>query len=145
MVNISLLRVKKGLGFAEQCGDSLTRVVLDADTLKIIYRSALRPRNLKDPNKRLVAVGGEEDHQPHSKHTTYMPDGKHIIPVTEVCHLGHFWRSYGRCVTSGSPIGLLVGTLRRQTDQATPRKNLPSCMFLEVLWLLQCLEHLQDV
>ena len=25
--------------------------------------------------------------------------------VTEVCHLGHFWLSYGRCATSGSPMG----------------------------------------
>ena len=64
------------VGFAEHCGDSLTHMVLDADTLKIVYRSALRLRTLKDPNKRLVAVGGEEDHQPHSKHTTYMLDGE---------------------------------------------------------------------
>ena len=32
--------------------------------------------------------------------------------VTEVCHLGHFWLSYGRCVMSGSPNGLLVGPSR---------------------------------
>ena len=55
------------VGFAEHCGDSLTHIVLDADTLKIIYRYSIRPRTLKNPNQRLVDVGGEEDHQPHSK------------------------------------------------------------------------------
>ena len=65
--------------FAEHCGDSLTHMVPDADTLKINYRSALRPRTLKEPNKRLVDAGGEEDHQPHSKdlkHPTSLPDGE---------------------------------------------------------------------
>ena len=55
------------VGFAEHCGDSLTHMVLDADTFKIIYRSATKPRTLKNPNKRLVEAGREEDHQPHSK------------------------------------------------------------------------------
>ena len=55
------------VGFAEHCGDSLTHMVLDADTLKIIYRSAIRPSTLKNPNQRLVDAGWEEDHQPHSK------------------------------------------------------------------------------
>ena len=41
------------VGFAEHCGDSLTHVVLDADTLKIIYCSAIRPRTLKNPNQKL--------------------------------------------------------------------------------------------
>ena len=65
------------VGFAEHCGDSLTHMVLDAETFKIIYRSALRPRSPKDPNKRLVDVGGEEHNQPHSKptqHPTPVPD-----------------------------------------------------------------------
>ena len=44
--------------FAEHCGDSLTHKVLDAETLRIIDRSALRPRMLKNPNKRLVDDGG---------------------------------------------------------------------------------------
>ena len=55
------------VGFAEHCGDSLPHMVLDVDTLKIIYRSAIRHRTLKNPNQRLVDAGGEEDHQPHSK------------------------------------------------------------------------------
>ena len=48
-------------------GDSLTHMVLDSDPLKIIYCSAIRPRTLKNPNQRIVAAEGEEDHQPHSK------------------------------------------------------------------------------
>ena len=65
------------LGFAEHCGDSLTHKILDAETLRIIHRSALRPRTLKDSNKRFVDDGGEEDHQPHSKpikHPTSLPN-----------------------------------------------------------------------
>ena len=65
------------VGFAEHCGDSLTHKVLDAETIRIIHRSALRPRTLKNPNKRLVDDGGEEDHQPHSKpikHPTSLPN-----------------------------------------------------------------------
>ena len=50
-------------------------MVLDADTLKIIYRSAIRPRTLKNPNQRLVDAGGEEDHQPHSTHLKHSTDG----------------------------------------------------------------------
>ena len=59
------------VGFAEHYGDSLTHMVLDAVTLKVIYRSALRPRTPKDPNQRLVDAGGEEDHQPHEKPTKH--------------------------------------------------------------------------
>ena len=55
------------VGFAEHYGDSLTHMVLEADTLKIIYRSAIRLRTRKNPNQRLVDAGGEEDHQPHPK------------------------------------------------------------------------------
>ena len=72
------------VGFAEHYGDSLTHMVLDAVTLKIIYRSALRPRTPKDPNKRLVDAGGEEDHQPHEKPTTHptpVPNGEKSAQV----------------------------------------------------------------
>ena len=59
-------------------------MLLDAVTLKIIYRSALRPRTPKDPNKRLVDAGGEEDHQPHekpTKHLTPVPNGEKPAPL----------------------------------------------------------------
>ena len=79
------------VGFAEHCGDSLTYMVLDAETLKIIYRSPLRPRTLKDPIKRVVDSGGEEDHQPHSKptkHPTLLPDGgKSDQPYTPTVYI----------------------------------------------------------
>ena len=58
-------------------------MVLDAVTNKIIYRSVLRPRTPKDPNKRLVDAGGEEDHQPHetpTKHLTPVPNGEKPDP-----------------------------------------------------------------
>ena len=74
------------VGLAEHCGDSLTHMVLWADTFEVIYRSAIRPRTLKNPNQRLVEVGGEEDHQPHSKslkHLTSSIDvGKPTKPDT---------------------------------------------------------------
>ena len=53
-------------------------MVLDVDTLMFIYRSAIRPRTLKNANQRLADAGGEEDHQPHSKtlkHPTTSSDG----------------------------------------------------------------------
>ena len=42
------------VGFAENCGDSLTHMILDADSLKIIYTSAIRPRTPKNPNERIA-------------------------------------------------------------------------------------------
>ena len=71
------------VGFAKHCGDSLTNMVLDAVTNKIIYRSALRPRTLNDPNKRLVDAGGEADHQPHknpTKHPTLVSNWEKSAP-----------------------------------------------------------------
>ena len=66
-------------------------MVLDAETFKIIYRSALRTRSPKDPNKRLVDAGGEEDHQPHSKptkHPTLVPDDeKSAQPATPTVYI----------------------------------------------------------
>ena len=66
-------RAGSWVGFAEHCGDSLTHMVLDAVTNKIIYRNALRPRTPKDPNKRLVDAGGEEDHQPKKNPLNIQP------------------------------------------------------------------------
>ena len=44
------------VGFAEHCGDCLTHMVLDVDTLKIIYRSAIRTRTLKISIKGLLML-----------------------------------------------------------------------------------------
>ena len=75
MISTSPLKVKKEQPSGLNCGDSLTHMVLHADTLKIIYRSAIRPRALKNPDQRSVDAGGEEDHQPHSKPLKHPTDG----------------------------------------------------------------------
>ena len=48
------------VGFPEHCGDSLTHMVLDAETLKLIYGSALWPRSPKDPIKGLLMLEGRK-------------------------------------------------------------------------------------
>ena len=47
------------VGFGEHCGDSMTHKILDHDTQKIIYRSAVRPKKSSTPNHRLAPHGGE--------------------------------------------------------------------------------------
>ena len=34
-------------------------------------------------------------------------------PIAEVCHMAHFWVSYGRCTMPGSPMGRSEGLSRR--------------------------------
>ena len=63
---------------------SIIHKVLDAKTLKIIHRSALRHRALKNPNKRLVDDGGEEDHQPHEKPTKHPTPGPSDTPTVYI-------------------------------------------------------------
>ena len=80
------------VGFDEHCGDSLTHLVLDAVTLKIMYRSALRPRTPKDPNKWIVDAGGEEDHQPHetpTKHPTPVKKGRSQLHQTLLLYISN--------------------------------------------------------
>ena len=47
------------IGFGEHCGDAMTHKILDHDTQKIIYRSAVRPKKSSTPNHRLAPHGGE--------------------------------------------------------------------------------------
>ena len=47
------------VGFGEHCGDAMTHKILDHDTEKIIYRSAVRPKKSSTPNHRLGPHGGE--------------------------------------------------------------------------------------
>ena len=54
------------VGFAKHHVDSLTHMVLDTDTLKIIYHSAIRPRTLKILIKGLLQLGGGRS-SAHSK------------------------------------------------------------------------------
>ena len=45
--------------FGEHCGDAMTHKILDRDTQKLIYRSAVRPKKSSTPNYRLAPHGGE--------------------------------------------------------------------------------------
>ena len=45
--------------FGEHCGDAMTHKILDHDTQKIIYRSAVRPKKSSSPNHRRAPHGGE--------------------------------------------------------------------------------------
>ena len=47
------------VGFGEHCGDAMTHIILDHDTQKIIYRSAVRPKKSSTPNHRLAPHGWE--------------------------------------------------------------------------------------
>ena len=47
------------VGFGEQCRDAMTHKILDHDTHKIVYRSAVRPKKSSTPNHRLAPQGGE--------------------------------------------------------------------------------------
>ena len=47
------------VGFGEHCGDAMTHKILDQDTQKIIYRSAVRPKKSSTPNHRLAPHGEE--------------------------------------------------------------------------------------
>ena len=55
----SEVRAGYWVGFGEHCGDAMTRKILDHDTRKIIYRSAVRPKKSSTPNHRLAPHGGE--------------------------------------------------------------------------------------
>ena len=52
-------RAGYSVGFEEHCGDAMTHKILDHDTQKIIFRSAVRPKKSSTPNHRLVPHGGE--------------------------------------------------------------------------------------
>ena len=47
------------VGYGEHCGDAMTHKILDQDTQKIIYRSAVRPKKSSTPNHRLAPHGEE--------------------------------------------------------------------------------------
>ena len=47
------------VGFGEHCGDAMTHKILDDDTQKLIYRSAVRPKKSSTPNHRVAPHGGE--------------------------------------------------------------------------------------
>jgi hypothetical protein len=47
------------VGISKHCGHALTYKVLNATTLKIVYRSLLRPAKLDDPNLCAKSLGVE--------------------------------------------------------------------------------------
>ena len=52
-------RAGSWVGLGEHCGDAMTHKLLDHDTQKINYRSAVRPKKSSTPNHRLAPHGGE--------------------------------------------------------------------------------------
>ena len=52
-------RIGYWVGFGGHCGDAMTHKILDHDTQKIIYRSAVKPKKSSTPNHRLAPHGGE--------------------------------------------------------------------------------------
>ena len=57
-------RAARWVGFGEHVGDALTHKLLDDDTKKILYRSAVRPSDSAHPTKRLVSDGGGSSQTP---------------------------------------------------------------------------------
>ena len=57
-------RSARWVGFGEHVGDALTHKLLDDDTKKILYRSAVRPSDSAHPNMRLASDGGESSQTP---------------------------------------------------------------------------------
>ena len=80
-------RIGYWVGFGEHCGDEMTHRILDHDTQKIIYRSAVRPKKSSTPNHRLAPHGGEVSA------SSYPSEDK---------------------ISSGSPLGSPVGSSPKQ-------------------------------
>ena len=64
--SVSEERAVHWVGFGEHVGDALTHKLLDDDTKKILFRSAVRPSDSAPPNKRLVPDGGKSSKTPKS-------------------------------------------------------------------------------
>ena len=57
-------RAARWVGFGEHVGDALTHKLLDDNTKKILYRSAVRPSDSAHSSRRLVSDGGESSQTP---------------------------------------------------------------------------------
>ena len=62
--SVSEERAARWVGLGENVGDALTQKLLDDDSKKILYRSAVRASDSAHPNKRLVPDGGESSKTP---------------------------------------------------------------------------------
>ena len=72
------------VGFGEHCGDAITHKILDHDTQKIIYRSAVRPKKSSTPNHRLAPHGGEVSASSDSSEDKFPLD--HHLEPQKVLH-----------------------------------------------------------
>ena len=75
-------RSGKWVGFGEHCGDAMTHKILDHDTQKIIYRSAVRPKKSSTPNHRLAPHRGEA-----SASSDPSEDNSWLLCLIYVCYL----------------------------------------------------------
>ena len=113
-------RAARWVGFGEHDGDALTHKLLDADTKKILYISAVRPSDSAHPNKCLVSDGGEskiemdqineykvfQDHgkahyDPKSKKVSNAPNGYQKIRVYLIFAVKHDGRHKARLDAGG--------------------------------------------
>ena len=99
------------VGFGEHCGDAMTHKILDHDTQKVIYRSAVRPKKSSTPNCRLA---------PHGREVSACSD-----PSEDK-------------ISSGSPLGSPEGysseqkaptVFIRSRDEENPSGSKPMCTF----------------
>ena len=67
------------VGFGEHCGDAMTHKILDHDTQKIIYRSAVRPKKSSTLDHRLAPHGGEVSTSSDPSKIKFPPD-HHLDP-----------------------------------------------------------------
>ena len=68
------------VGFGEHCGDAMTHKILDHDTQKVIYRSAVRPNKSSTPNHRLAPHGGEVSASSDPSEENKFPLDHHMDP-----------------------------------------------------------------
>ena len=100
------------VGFGEHCGDAMTHKILDHDTQKIIYRSAVRPQKSSTPNHRLAPHGGEVSAPSEDKISSGSPLGSPEGSSPEQKSPTVFVRSRGEENPSGSkpmPTSDLIG------------------------------------
>ena len=65
--------------FGEHCGNGITHKFLDTETLKLIYRSAVRYQQSSTPNHRLAPHGGEVSSSTGSSAAQNTP-GSPVVP-----------------------------------------------------------------
>ena len=72
------------MGEAHNVGNALTYKILTDDTNKVIYCSAIRPRDAKDPNNCLDIFGGVEADKPIKSIEPFLNSPKKLGSVSEL-------------------------------------------------------------